>query len=176
MKKILNFGFFQINWLGCIIGATTPYPWVFPLITVFYACIHFIYLSDLAKEIYFSICLFTIALVWEYLFVSSGYIIYNGTDFLNIFGVPGWILGLWLMFILTINHSMLLMNRIFVVTPLLGAIFGPLTYLAGERLGAAILINKPASIIFIAISWGILFPLFIWIGKIFREKYYANLF
>ena len=54
---------------------------------------------------------------------------------------PIWMGFLWLGFALTINHSMKFFRDLTIVGPLIVGLFGPLTYLAGQRLGAVTIEN-----------------------------------
>lgn len=50
-------------------------------------------------------------------------------------GVPHWLLLLWVLFSLTLNHSMSWLKRNILLSGLLGLLIAPLSYVAGERLG-----------------------------------------
>ncbi|MFA7330074.1 MAG: DUF2878 domain-containing protein [Candidatus Delongbacteria bacterium] len=67
---------------------------------------------------------------------------------------PPWITALWLSFATTVRHSLRpLLTRAWVAA-LLGAVGGPLAYLAAARLGAAQLLD-PAALPVIAAAWAL---------------------
>ena len=75
----------------------------------------------------------------------------------NINYSPIWIIGLWVSFALTINHSLTWLKEKKVLQVIFGLIGGPLAYFAGEKLGAIQLVNEHA-IYILAISWAIATP------------------
>ena len=76
---------------------------------------------------------------------------------------PVWILSMWLLFSITIKHSLSWLNSYKIGQVTLGLIGGPLAYIAGEKLGAVSL--HDTSVFFLAIGWAVITPaLFVW-GK-----------
>jgi hypothetical protein len=71
-------------------------------------------------------------------------------------GAPLWILALWGAFALTLNHSLAWMRGRRLAAILLGAVGGPLAYLAAARLsGAVSLPARPAAALTaLAVGWG----------------------
>jgi len=75
---------------------------------------------------------------------------------------PFWDWTLWVMFALTLNASLdFLKNQSHITTPILGLVFGPLTYFAGAQLGAAALNDSPVKIFSLAAVWMIALPLLV---------------
>jgi Protein of unknown function (DUF2878) len=73
---------------------------------------------------------------------------------------PAWIVALWLAFGTTLESTRrLLGTHPFVKSTLLGLLFGPLTYLAGERLGA-LAFTQPQwqGHLAVAALWGLAYP------------------
>ncbi len=69
---------------------------------------------------------------------------------------PLWILLMWIGLAMTINHSLKFISRHPLLPPLLGAIFAPLSYLAGLRLGAVEYLADPLLVsVCIAFIWAI---------------------
>lgn len=75
------------------------------------------------------------------------------------FGVPLWLVVLWLLFAGTLFHSLAFLTRRLWLAAVLGATAGPLSYLAGMRLGAATSEHE-AWIIGLAMApaWALLLP------------------
>lgn len=72
--------------------------------------------------------------------------------------VPLWLLSLWFAFGLTLNHSMKFFKERKVLAFACGALFGPLSYLAGQRLGAVEMGYEPLwTFVVFAIIWAPLF-------------------
>jgi len=84
------------------------------------------------------------------------FIQYN-IDF-NTFYSPVWIIGLWISFTLTINHSLSWLGNRKLLQMIFGLIGGPLAYIAGEKLGAILMINN-MTLYVLALSWAVITPL-----------------
>lgn len=84
------------------------------------------------------------------------FIQYN-IDF-NKYYSPFWIIGLWISFALTINHSLAWLGNKKLLQMIFGLIGGPLAYIAGEKLGAIYMINT-MTLYVLALSWACITPL-----------------
>jgi len=84
------------------------------------------------------------------------FIQYN-IDF-NAYYSPVWIIGLWISFALTINHSLAWLGNKKLLQMIFGLIGGPLAYIAGEKLGAIYMINT-MTLYVLALSWACITPL-----------------
>ena len=66
---------------------------------------------------------------------------------------------LWVMFALTLNSSLaFLKEQSLIISAILGLIFGPLTYYAGAKLGAAELDASISHIVWLGIAWMLAMP------------------
>lgn len=83
--------------------------------------------------------------------------------------IPTWMIGLWLAFACTLNVSMRWLQHRLVLAALLGAIFGPLAYAGAEKLGAVVLPGPTLNLAWIALEWGIILPLLLWIRDTFNS-------
>jgi hypothetical protein len=69
---------------------------------------------------------------------------------------PAWILALWSAFAMTVNHSLKVLKRHLLLASMVGAIGGPLAYLAASRVAGAITLDSPArAIILLAVGWAL---------------------
>ena len=78
----------------------------------------------------------------------------------SVFGVPFWLVAVWLIFATTLNHSLrwLQTHRYWAIW--LGASTAPLSYWGGVQLGAAHWGRAiPQALAIIALCWGLLLPL-----------------
>jgi len=83
-------------------------------------------------------------------------------------GVPLWLAALWLLFATTLNHSLRWLQWHPLWAALIGAVFAPLSYWGGARLGAASFgITMPAALAVLAVCWGLLLPL---LGAMMRHR------
>ena len=71
---------------------------------------------------------------------------------------------LWMIFAMTLNHSLAWLSQKIYISIFFGAIGGPLAYVAGEKLGAITLLSNN-SIITLSIGWALITPILIIIAN-----------
>jgi hypothetical protein len=80
---------------------------------------------------------------------------------------PYWILAMWALFSTTLNLSMGWLKNSLVLASVMGAIFGPLSYVAGQRLGAIVLVDFVSSMVMLAIIWALVMPILVFAASRF---------
>ena len=65
---------------------------------------------------------------------------------------------MWALFSTTLNVSMAWLKNRLVLASVMGAVFGPLSYLAGQRLGAIELLDTRSAIVALAMIWALVMP------------------
>ena len=84
---------------------------------------------------------------------------------------PFWLWMLWLMFAMTLNASLsFLKEKPIVLSALAGLVFGPLTYMAGAKLGAAAFDGSALHILTLAVTWMLALPAMVFIAKQLRSS------
>lgn len=149
LRPIANYAGFQLGWFLLVL---TQSPWgiAWPLA---FAAMHARWFarpgefSRMGGVMVFGWCVDSI---WQ----QTPWITYHGAGW----PIPIWLSGLWLMFPLTLNHSLGWLQRSRGLQFVFGFIGGGGSYIAGAKLGAATL-TGPAYIL-LPISWGIWLPLF----------------
>ena len=98
----------------------------------------------------------------------SGIISYNGLYSEKLFLAPLWITAMWCGFCATVNHSLSWLKERWFFCFMLGAFFGPLSYIAGEKFNAISFYSSFLIInVTLAIIWGISIILVFFINKKF---------
>lgn len=69
------------------------------------------------------------------------------------FGIPFWLVGMWLGFVLTIQHSLQWLRERSYIYIIGFAIFGPVSYIAGRSFGVIQFDNN--AVMFISIAWAL---------------------
>lgn len=101
----------------------------------------------------------------ESLILALGTLIYVGNPVL-LYGPPVWIMAMWLAFA-TLPHGCLnWLQGKWALQVILGGLTGPLSYLAGGKLGGATL-NEPVwqSLAIIGVCWAIALPVIFWFAE-----------
>ena len=85
---------------------------------------------------------------------------------------PFWLWMVWALFALTLNDSLAFLQKVPVrMNALLGAVFGTLSYVAGARLGAAVMVESVGNLLLMALTWALLFPAtVIWSRRLVRDQ------
>ncbi|WP_025770718.1 DUF2878 domain-containing protein [Thioalkalivibrio sp. HK1] len=170
----VNFLGFQSVWFACVVGAGQGLVGLGPLAAVLWLGLH-LFLSrraaeyesgrSKADEIGIELKLFLAAAliggVLDSLLNTASLIAFPAHARLDIASLsisPPWMIVLWGAFATTLRHSLDWMRRRYALALCAGAIFGPLAYLAGERLGAIDLAPSFQGPLAVAVVWGSAMP------------------
>ena len=155
--NIINFSLFQIGWFAAILGAAHGYvyPGIFAALMILIIHIKLTKADQSELKLYAFTAL--IGFIFDGLMQFFNFIIYfnPGWPFPL---TPLWIVVMWLLFAMTLNHSLSWLKRRYVLSFVFGALGGPLAYVAGEKLGA-VEITSDLSLVILAISWAMITPL-----------------
>ena len=152
-----NFFAFQIGWFSCVLGAANGMPWL-ALVVVPIVLWNIQKSRSASTEMLLVLLAVAVGVLLDSLLVRSGWLRYPSGMFLE--GVaPYWILAMWALFATTLNASMSWLKKNLILASVMGAVFGPLSYMAGERFGAIEFTDFSASIVALAAAWAIAMPL-----------------
>lgn len=169
MNLVINFIGFQIGWFACVIGAAQGYTLLPVLCALFIVTFHLVRNSSYA-ELFIVLSASVIGFVWESLIVNSGWLSYPVTGFSSGFS-PVWLVAMWALFATTINHSMAWLRGRWALSSLMGAVFGPLAFIAGENLGAVQFIDSYFALSALALGWALLMPLLLWLAGVLNRRF-----
>jgi hypothetical protein len=149
---------YQIAWFASVLGGAHQMPWLGPAVVVVALGLHLRASRKPFDELLLALCCGVIGAVLDSVLVALEWVSYTSGQFGAGFA-PYWIITLWIVFATTLNVSMRWMRGSPKLAALFGFTGGPLTYWAGMEMGGMILINQTASIIALAIGWGLIMPL-----------------
>ncbi|MAK91556.1 MAG: hypothetical protein CMI13_10020 [Oleibacter sp.] len=128
---IINALVFQVCWLACVIGGT---PFALVAVSAFFIW-HKGHLKPREMWLLAAVTLF--GCLWDTLLLQLGFIsLPPAARFYTAQIIPVWLLLLWLAFAMTLWHSLRWCSTRPWLAAVCGAVVAPLSYLAGERLGA----------------------------------------
>ena len=157
---IANFALFQCAWFAAILGGATGQDFLGSL-PALGAVILYLFLRKrrFGREVALLLAIGLLGAVFETALIAAGWIAYTGRAPDSILP-PIWIVALWLAFAtLPMGGLQWLRGRPWLQT-VLGALSGPLSYVAGVKLGAATLPELPTiAILAIGVGWAIMLPL-----------------
>ena len=158
MSMLMNFLTFQAGWFATVLGAANGVPWMGPVVVLTVVGIHLRSAGKPLAEARLVAAAVLIGLVADSLLLATGWVAYpNGQWLAGL--APYWIVGLWALFATTLNVSLKWLSGRYLLAAAFGALGGPLSYLAGERLGAMTFVAPWAALAGLAIGWGLAMPL-----------------
>lgn len=159
MNPLLNIAIYQLVWFVAVIGGESLAWLALVLILV-----HFV-LTPLPKtDLVLAVLVLIIGMVVDGTLRQSGFFVFAEDRF----PIPLWLGCIWIALATLFNHSLHWLKKRLVLAGLLGAIGGPIAYLAGGRLGVAeFSLSLPWSITVLALVWGLLVPGLVYLsGKV----------
>ena len=158
MNRFANFLMFYLGWFACVAGAGRGVPWAGPATAAVLLLAHLTLASNRVREGVLILVVGVFGFAVDTLQASTGLYAFSGTSMFP-WLCPPWMTALWMLFATTLNGSTEWLAGRYRLAAVLGALFGPLSYLAGERLGAITLSsNALVSLGGIAIVWGLVMP------------------
>jgi hypothetical protein len=166
MTLLLNFLAFQTGWFASVFGAAQQLPWLGPLAVTLVVTLHAARARRPQRELALVAVAMLLGAVLDSLLLASGWLRYPSGYWLPGLA-PYWIIGMWGLFATTLNVSMRWLHGQPVLAMLMGAAGGPLSYLAGERLGGIVLTRTGPALVALALAWAIAMPLLMRLARHF---------
>jgi hypothetical protein len=158
MKALLNFVLFQIGWFSSVLGAASNMPWLGPVVFVAVFSWHLRGAQRPDLEAGLVLACGIVGTWFDSLLVATGWVAYPAGQFSSVMA-PYWIITMWMLFATTLNISMGWLRGKRLLAAVLGAIAGPASYYAGQKLGG-IEFREPAfAVLALGIGWAFLMPL-----------------
>lgn len=157
MNVALNFVAFQLGWFACVLGAANGLPWAGAAVVAGVIALHVAWARRPAAEFRLVLAAMAIGLLLDSLLLATGWVRYPSGAWLPGFA-PYWIVAMWGLFATTLNVSMRWLRGRPLLAALLGVVGGPLSYLAGERLGGIVLVESGPALAALALGWALATP------------------
>ncbi len=163
-RLIANAVLFQLSWLACVLGGNS-YWLAVPAVALL---IHFFWVSSWAAEGKLVVSVMLAGAALDSFLLQLGVFTFVGQELL----APLWLAMLWAMLATTLNHSLGWTARPIWRAALLGAIGGPLSYVAGAELaGVGLPLGERNSALLLAAIWALVMPLLHGFAHLYREQY-----
>ncbi len=153
LSLLLNFVVFQVGWFVAVAGAAYGYP----LAGVVYAAAfvighHWRLDAGRGSELAFIAASGATGYAVDSALVLAGVIVFPDQARL---GYPStvWMVCLWVMFAMTLRHSLGWLRGRYVLAAAFGAVGGPLAYWVGSKLGAIELIGPYRAAVAVGAAW-----------------------
>jgi hypothetical protein len=161
VRSLANFLGFQSVWFLSLFGAGTHKSWLGALALAAFTAWHFRAALNPRADFVLVLIACVVGFVVDTIFIQAQLLAYaEPLPFAAV--APYWIIGMWINFALTLNGSMRWLQGRYGLAAVLGAIGGPLAYVAGIKLGAAELLASEAVVFgVLAMVWAIAVPLLV---------------
>jgi hypothetical protein len=166
MMYILNFIFFQVGWFSSVYGGAQQMPWLGPLAVGAALFMHFRAADRPQQELALVLSCALIGASFDSALVALGWVQYSSGIFSQSMA-PYWIITMWMLFATTLNVSMRWLRNKDKLAALFGLLGGPLTYLAGQKLGGIILVDQFAALLALGIGWAVMMPILLRLSETF---------
>jgi len=157
MQVFVNFIAFQFGWLSSVIGAARDMPWLGPVVFLAVLLVHLKQARRPDLELGLVIACGVIGTWFDSLLVAAGWVVYPSGQFMP-FMAPYWIITMWMLFATTLNRSMGWLRGRLLLAAVLGAVAGPASYVAGQKLGGIVFVEPVAALALLASGWALLMP------------------
>lgn len=152
-STLINASLFQATWFACVLGSAKGFLWPAVVCCAGLAAYQLPAARRASSDLLLVAISIVLGLMVDTIWIQSGFLEFTDARPWSAIS-PAWILLLWIGFALTINHSLAWINLHPLLPIVLGAIGGPLSYLAGERLGAVTFTTSVTMLmIYIGLAW-----------------------
>jgi len=161
---LINLVAFKIAWLSTVLGSGAGLPLLGPAVVLVAIAIHLRWAAEPGREFTLILLAGTIGLAWDSFMLAAGWIRYpNGIFVAGL--APYWIVALWMLFATTLNVTFRWLQPRPALAAALGAVFGPVSYIAGAAVGAVELLQPSTVTLALAGAWALLFPGLLWLAR-----------
>lgn len=169
MKHAINYLSFQLGWYACVKGAGEGQIWIGPLVVAGLCFIHLIWIAHPAgrhAELRLMLLVLLIGMLSDSALKFLGATRYPSSHAAWPYQIPPpWIGALWVLFGTLLTHSLRWLAERPWLALLLGAVGGPLSYLAGVGMGAVAVGDSPLwTYGWLSLEYALLTPLLLSLG------------
>jgi len=163
-RKVINVVLFQAAWFAAVLGAARGTLWLGPLCMIPVLAVHLALQENRRGEVKLLLAAGMLGFLFDTAFVAGGVFTPLQHLFPRPFSPP-WMICLWLNFAATLNVSMAWLRGQYILAAAFGAVGGPLAYYSGAKLGATEGLPTTTGMLLLAIGWGIMTPLLVWLAR-----------
>lgn len=157
LATALNIAGFQLGWLACVGLAAARCPTLAAAAALGVVALHLVFSGTRGAELALLLTAAGLGTLWDSIVMDAGVVAYrSGVVIPGV--VPLWDIALWMLFATTLTRSLSwLAPRPWLATAV-GAVGGPLAYLAAARLGAVSLPDTVRALLLLGCGWAIFTP------------------
>lgn len=158
LYAVVNFFALEIAWFACVLGGASDRGLLGTMVAGAVIGLHLYLAQRPRSEVVLIVAAALIGLAWDSVLVAFGLFSYPTGNFAPGFA-PYWIVAMWAVFATSLNLSLSWLKGRWFLAVLVGLVGGPLSYLAGERLGGVQMSDPVLALGAQAVGWAVLLPL-----------------
>lgn len=163
MNRLLNALGFQAGWWACVMGAAQGQQGLAIVLALVLVAGHLYFVAQRSAEIRLALVSLLMGGAVDSALQSLSVISFAGASLSPL--SPPWLWMLWVLFALTLHSSLAFLKGLhWSLLAGLGAVFGPLSYIVGARMGAATFDGSLVSTAALALAWALALPLLVLIA------------
>jgi hypothetical protein len=160
--KATNAVGYQLVWLVSVASAANGSLYAGPLAATAFAVMVLAFGNQRRADLLLIPLVLAIGLLADSAWIAFGWLDYSA-PWPSGHLAPGWILGIWMAFALTLNHSLAFLKRRYALAALLGGIGGPLAYWsASHGFGAVHFVAATSTVLCgLCVGWALIAPVLV---------------
>ena len=170
ISRIANVVIFQAGWWMAILGGGSGYPWFGSVLVLGLVSVNISLSVNPRATVRTVVVVALFGTLLDSVLSAAGILRFADNPFAPWF-CPPWLVAIWCLFATTLNSSLEWLVGRDCLTALVGGIFGPLSYAAGQAMGALSL--GPSTLVAVTVLaalWSMLLPVLVRLAGI-RERY-----
>lgn len=161
---IANIVLVQAGWFACVLGAAHGLPWLGTLGMLAILAWHLSHASRPLLEVKLVMATVALGIVLDGTLLASGAARFPNGQWFTLL-TPHWMMALWAEFAMSLNVSLRWLKHRAGLAAALGAVAGPMSFLAGMRMGAVQIMHPAVALAMLALGWAVLMPLLLALSK-----------
>lgn len=157
MIGLAQFCLFQAAWFACVLGAAHGQVAAGVMAVAAVVLLHLAVSPARAADLALTVLAMLVGLAWDSAMVRQGWVQYASPGPLPQLA-PIWILALWALFATLLRGPLAWLHGRPLLAAVLGAIGGPLSYLAAVRLGAGSFPDPAVALAVLGAGWAVMTP------------------
>lgn len=156
----------QVVWFACVLGAARGLPFLGTLAGLAFVGWHLSRAGDeVRSEAALIVAAGALGAAIDVALLRSGALHYASGEWIPGLG-PHWMIALWMAFGATLNVAYRWLRGRWFAAALMGAVFGPLSYWAGMRLGGVVFPQSlEVGLASLSLAWLLAFPALVWLAE-----------
>lgn len=161
----INLLLYKIGWFGGVLLAARGQPWAGSLLIAVLIGVHLWLVGDRRRELRIILACGVLGAAVDSAQMVGGVLTFDG-GLLFPWLCPPWIILMWMQLGTTLRYCLRFLQGRPVWAAVMGAVAGPLSFYAGERMGAVVIhTDSVFAVTSLAVVWTLAMPAMMWLAR-----------